>query len=290
MVNLGGVYAAMSAPAEENKAIGSHANEQYSRAEALLSKAQELDPTSDKALYFLGSLYQRWGEGRALSFLQRAVDMDPLNRVAWYMLGNAYYDLGERGAAVAAWRHVPYLELRHVLLGNNQVKAQKWDLALTEYQLAVEIAPNSPEAKQGLGHALVYGFGKYDEGIAAYYQSITLGNPDGYVWMKIAHAMDMSGRLEDAVRLLDERGMKGYLADAIRGKAYLQRGMVDESIQSYLASAAAQPADPWIWFGLGNAYVAGSQPDKAIEVWKRALNISPGFTPAMGALQGIGAK
>lgn len=222
----------------------------------------------------------------ALQWLSKGSDLVPRNPFVALELGRLYESSGDLNAAIKAYQLAPEIAQMRVRAGRNAMSAQDWAKAYSEFKLALETAPDSPEAHYGMGEVLAYRdpTKNYDAAIVEFYEAVRLGYDDAYVWTRIAHSHAMAGRFSEAVEILDMHSQSNALANAIRGDAYRATGMTARAIEAYLASLQQEPNDPWVYTSLGHAYQELGDTRRAIDAWQRALDISPGFPPAAGAL------
>lgn len=221
----------------------------------------------------------------ALQWLSKGSDLVPKNPFVALELGRLYESSGDLNAAIKAYQLAPEIAQMRVRAGRNAMAAQDWAKAYSEFKLALEIAPDSPEAHYGVGEVLAYRDPRdYDAAIVEFYEAVRLGYDDPYVWTRIAHAHAMAGRFSEAVQILDMHSQNNALANAIRGEAYRAADMLAQAIEAYLVSLQQEPNDPWVYTSLGYAYQELGDTQRAIDAWQRALDISPGFPPAARAL------
>jgi tetratricopeptide (TPR) repeat protein len=137
----------------------------------------------------------------------------------------------------------------HVEFGNTAEGVRCWERSL-------ELAPGSPEVLDGLAGVAN---AKGEHARAAELWSRLLQSNPGMpgIRNKIANAMIESGRLDEAVAVLEkahagspgERGESCFLL----GKAYLQQRNYEKARESYRAALAVRPGNGSAWFGLATA-------------------------------------
>lgn len=254
LTNLGGIAALKCVLSSK----GDKPSEDCSNAESMLLAASSLDPSNVGGYYLLGCLrYQQSAATEAIEILNRATQRMPVRDSVWVLLGRVYLALGHTDQAISAW----------------------WKVQ------AFSRDPGSAEAHERFGQVLVYQHDQLKAGISEYRQAIALGLDNEWVWLKIAHAMDMQGHFEQAGDLLEEKGVRGPLADAIRGNAYRARGMPEMAIRMYMRSLEQQPDNPWVYFTLGLAYEQKGDRTEAEAAWRRALQVDPNLQWAIESLR-----
>jgi tetratricopeptide (TPR) repeat protein len=150
------------------------------------------------------------------------------------------------------WNHTLACTTRNDMAHNNlgQALLQKGrvDEAITQYQQALEINPNSVGAHLNLGNALSQE-GKADKAIRQFEQALQT-NPD------------------DATAHLN------------LGNALCQKGKLDEGIRHFEQALQIKPDDAGAHNSLGNALCQKGKPDEGIRHFEQALQTNPGFAPA----------
>ena len=115
-----------------------------------------------------------WRDSDAL--WSRAVAVQP-SVVACNNLGSSLFTEGDVVGAMNLYRQSLAIEARnpvaHAGLGGTFLDLHRWDDAVREFRLAVELAPTLAEAHGSLGHALAMQ-GKMDEAIDQFQQAVNL--------------------------------------------------------------------------------------------------------------------
>jgi tetratricopeptide (TPR) repeat protein len=248
--------------------------------------ALSFEPTDERSRVGLATIFQRNGApGEALNVLE-SLGSEGVGYQVWLLRGDAEELNGDHLAALAAWRHVADLAEHHRRLAEQHAAAGLWATARREATLALEIDPAFGPGYRTLGKIQLSGSGDAAAAVGSYESAIELGaaQQDAYLYVELAHALDMDGRLDDAVSVLDEHGINGPLADTMRGTWYLVHGDAVKA-QRYLERAhLAAPDDPWTLLQLGFAYRARGDLNEARQSWLAALRIDPNFAEARRAL------
>jgi cytochrome c-type biogenesis protein CcmH/NrfG len=120
----------------------------------LLQEAVRKDPRNGEAWIKLGNIFMdtsRFGE--AVDSYQKALDIDPKNVDVRVDLGVCYRNSGKPDIAVQELRKAIELNPLHVMAHKNLAVVLDYDLhdtagAVKEFEKALEIAPNAPDAER----------------------------------------------------------------------------------------------------------------------------------------------
>ena len=220
----------------------------------------------------------------AITWLSQAIP----SPMASYELGQIYDATGNTAEAVRNYQVIPTVALTYIRAGRAAMHAENWSLAQYKFKLAVRIAPQNPIAHYALGESLLYNPPRdITMGITELQTAIQMGYTDPFVYSRIAHGYAMNGRYDQAMEILNNANLDNALANAIRGDVYLARGDPTRAVVAYQKSLQQEPDSARIYANLGKAYLESGAQEQAIQSWKRALEISPGFAPALEALQKV---
>lgn len=141
----------------------------------------------------------------------------------------------------------------HLLSGSKFVQDKKYKEAAREFQTAVDLAPEDPEANYLLGLALA-----------------------------------RAGDLEGAVRYgLKAAQLKpGYAVYYILGLVYSNQGKFDKAVEAYDSALGHNPKSYEAWYQLGKVHSTTLAFDKAVEAFQKAAELNPKFPDAY---QGLGS-
>ena len=154
----------------------------------------------------------------------------------------------------------------------------------------------APEERQQLGGAFAYaealkGMGAIDEAIAAYQALIddTPNHQAGHI--NFAMLLMQQGRLTEALPVLESavgitNGRRKGKSLALLGALYLDRGAFDLAETALQQSIEYRPthAPTWRRLAIARARNARATQDDTIATFQRALALSPGSAPTLGAL------
>ncbi len=178
--------------------------------------------------------------------------------------GPADSGMAQRELAVAEQyvRDDPSNITNRLVLADLYFGRQRYDDAVTQYEAAVQIAPNSPLAHVGLGRSLV----ETDEFEGAY-ESFTFV-------IDLSAEEDISGKLVQSSYY--------YL-----GSMALEQGQPDEAVEHFQQATTLERSDADAWYLLGTAYGESGSLDEAVEALGRAVLYVPNFTEAYEALADV---
>ena len=230
---------------------------------------------------FVGRLHGN--DADVLPDMKRAVEHAGSNPVPAFFLGQELLRRGDRDAAIAAYSAGRNTEFVFLMRGEKAIAEQKWSDAVEPVRMAVAIRPQSAAIQQTWGSTQIYGLHDYAGGIASYRKAISLGASYRDVALEIAHAQQMAGENDAALKTLDEAKIEHPVAHLIRGVIYLERHRVPEAAAELRTAVESDPHNLWALFEYGNALCAMGRGDEARAQWQRAREIDPGFRPAMDA-------
>ena len=203
---------------------------------------------------------------RAIALFNRALEQDPRYALAHAGLGEAYWRLylNERKPELVplAERHCEralalddLLARPWITLGMIQVGTGRTELALTDFQKALDRDPRNPEAYRERGVALER-LGKWDVAEASYRRAVEL-----QPWSWSAY---------------------NYL-----GAFLIDRGRLGEAEAAFRKALEIAPDNARVWSNLGGALFYADRPADAEAAWKHALELRPGGAAAanLAALQ-----
>ena len=186
--------------------------EDYTAADAWLTKSVELAPNDANARYYQGrARYNLKRFADAIGIFTECLKLDPRNAKAADYLGLSYEALGRTEDAVTAYRNAiavdsgaasrnpaPYLDLGSLLVENDR-SGDAVPLLLQ----AVEIAPGDWRAHRGLGKAYLQ-LNRLPEAQAELHKAVALAPENAPLHFLLAQALRKSG-LADQARAETER-------------------------------------------------------------------------------------
>ena len=153
MINQGQIYGALGKPQD--------ASQLYERAILVLEKELKKNPNDVSLLVNKGAIYHSMRRtGKAFAAYRQAVSLAPDDPEVHRSMGQMAAEVDSLEVARKAWEKVSQLEPRDLdtrsALARLYTVQRKWDLALNEYRLLMEIAPESQRARLEYGIAQVY--------------------------------------------------------------------------------------------------------------------------------------
>jgi len=166
--------------------------------------------------------------------------------------------------------------MKHLRLGQENLRAEKWDLAEREFRAAVELEPPLEMAHYGLGQVYM-ATKRYPAAVQAY-----VGCRDAFLAnmaRDIHNDLLAERRLEDQIQALeDERTAitTGRVTPMLSsGAAELDRRIHDLRTQRFHEARTAPVVPTWISIALGSAYFrAGAMADAERE-YRAAIAVDP---------------
>jgi len=140
----------------------------------------------------------------------------------------------------------------HNNLGEALLQKGQLDEAVAQYQKALVIYPNYPEARNNLGNALLQN-GQVDDAVAQYQKALEI-KPNN-------------------------AGARNNL-----GVALLHRGQLDEAVAQFQKALEINPSHADARDNLGVAFIQKGQLDEAITQFQEVLRLKPDFSPAQDNL------
>jgi tetratricopeptide (TPR) repeat protein len=194
------------------------------------------------------------------------------------------------------------------------------DEAIADYEKALEIKPDYPEAHSNLGTAFLQK-GRVDEAIAQCQKALAIKSDYAGAHANLGNALLQKGEVDEAMvhyrKVLEIKPhffeaynnlgtallQKGELSEAIvhfqkaleikpdyadaqsnLGNAFLQEGQVEEAIAHFQMALRIEPNFSQVQYNLGNAFIKKGRLDEAIGHYQKALEIDPAYAEAHGNL------
>jgi eukaryotic-like serine/threonine-protein kinase len=214
-------------------------NEGFPKARAAAVKALELDDRLAEAHTVLATvrfLYE-WDWAGAEREFRRAVDVNPNYANAHEMYAYYLAVMGRTDEALAEVRRARQLDPLSLskAIGEGDVfrYGGRYDQAVEEYRKALELDPNSGLAHWALGNAYT-DKRMYEQAIAEYRKSIPLSGDSPDEPASLAYAYALSGRRDEAVKLLNElkqRSSRSYISPTIFALINIGLGQKDQAFE-----------------------------------------------------------
>jgi TolB-like protein len=215
-----------------------------------LRSAKPVDPQlNDLLMRGRYAFYSLSKEGlmQSAHYFKQAIEIDPAFAPAWAGLSgmhalSAYVGFAPPAEALAAAKETALnavaldseLDDPHTALGWVHLMQFNWEEAREEFEKALDINPNAPNALHGLGDYLTL-MGDADKGLT-YVKKAKEVDPFSPMWAfsVVAH-LHMMNRYEEAISEA-EKVLDLYPSSSVwayRGDAYYQLGRLEEALDSY---------------------------------------------------------
>ena len=154
--------------------------------------------------------------------------------------------------------------------------------AMEHYRRALEIKPDSAEARSGLAQALVRRE-KFAEAVEHYRRVLQIRPDDSATHVNLANALVAQGRAQEAL----QHYQQAAAIDPANGNAYFnlgnmfaRMGQAEKARQSYSDAVRVQPGHSDAHFSLANALVNQGRIDEAVPHYQAAMKYRPDFAEA----------
>ncbi|MCF3627082.1 tetratricopeptide repeat protein [Planktothrix agardhii 1801] len=249
---------------------------QWHEAVEAYQKALKFNPNLDSVHHNLGDALlklQRWED--AVAAYQKAIKLNPEFSWSYNNLGDGLRELQRWDEAAQAYGKAielkPDFALSHHNLGDVLVKKENWERAIAAYQKAVDLDPNFVWSYYNLAEIYVK-LDQWDEAVEAYRQVLKIKPDLTEVEEKLNQALhqQVKARLETAL---------SYYRKAIENDP--------TDVESYQKALEIKPDDAELYFGLGNAWIAKGEVEKAIAAYQQAIAINPSLQEVHERLEKI---
>jgi serine/threonine protein kinase/Flp pilus assembly protein TadD len=235
----------------------------------------------DTARYYLEKAKEETHR-KSIAIFGEILDKDPTFARAWAGLAFAYHLLSVRGftsptnvypkaksAALRALGLDASVGEAHMVLATLLMEYE-WDLAGAErtFRLAIELQPDHAGTHQLYGKCLACQ-GRHDEAIAALRRAEELDPLSAILSTSVGrHGFLLARRYDEAVRQYQktlETDPAFWLTHRFLGWAYVLQGKLADGVKSFV-TATQLHKDQVTLAGLGYAYAASGEPNKAREI------------------------
>jgi lipoprotein NlpI len=226
-------------------------NQQVKACTALIEAAQGSPQDRAKLYDRRASAYFALGDDdRAMADNDAAIQLDPDFAAAYSGRGDIYLDREDPDRAIAEFDQALKHDAKYVAayVGRSAAYDQKGDFdhALADANEAIRLDPKSADAYEMRGKA--YGYkGDIERALADY---------------------------DEAIRVNPKRAAD---VNNLRGLAYMEKGDFAGAITAFSESVRTDPQAMIAYFNRGRANLFAGALPKAIEDYKRALAIAPGY-------------
>jgi len=238
-------------------------------------------PHNFRAHNNLGAALLELGQtAEAISQFRMALELTPHYGEAHNNLGFALASHGRQTEAVAYFQKALIIKPENAGgTGGTATDAARLAEAISHYHIALDLNPNSADARYNLGVALIR-TGDVDGAIAQFRQAMELRPNWAEAYDKLATAFRQKGKIDDAVACyLTAVEIKPDWAEAQNnlGNVLGQLGRIDEAMPHLQKAADADPSYVAAHHNLANAFRRKGKLDEAIAHYQKALELKPDF-------------
>lgn len=217
----------------------------YKEAETSLTKETQLEPHDAKAFMWLGVCLLAEGDAQAaIKPLDNAYALDPKDADILYHRGHAY--LLVANASYDAMFKLNHDSMRvHQVLGEAYAQAYRNQEAVSEFELAVRMAPRQPGLHEELADQY-WASGALDKVEAAYREELAIDPFSVSTKYKLGSFLVLNHKASDGVQLLREAlAVDPTLSDAhyYLGTGLSEMGDSQPAIHEFEQAIAANPSD-----------------------------------------------
>ena len=250
-----------------------------------------------KGRYFVTTKRTEEWIKKGIEYFQKAIDLDPNYALAYSGIAEAYGFLASstggwlpskaypkaEAAALKALELDDALGEAHCSLGFSRL-LYDWDFAdaMREFEKAMELSPNYPNAHDGYGFYLK-AVGRHDEAIEKCCQVQQLEPLSPFAHISLGYAFYFARDYEKAIEECNQAlEMDKYSTFAYRnlGLAYLQQGKLDNAINALCKAVTFSNDNPAFEAYLGFAYALAGKRTEAEECLTNLQNVRHQYIPA----------
>jgi len=245
-------------------------------AQTEYEKCITLDPKMAEAYLNLGILLLQKDPSQAVPPLRKAVELMPSQSRPRNLLGTAQERSGDWKGAAESFEGASRLDPKDIdsliQLGGVYLKTNRPGDAEKKFRAALEIAPNSREALQGLAFSL--DAQKKPEALDAYRTYVAVVPQDQTVRTRMLHLMVEQGQYDAAIAELEKAGPSPSV-DQLKVRADIEIGQkkYPEAVTTLKQALALAPNDAQLHGGLGRVYMETHDFPNAERELKTALQI-----------------
>jgi serine/threonine protein kinase/Tfp pilus assembly protein PilF len=227
---------------------------------------------------------------KAKEYFEQAIAMDPNYAPAWSGLGDFYHRLGVQGnmppdsacsqsrrAVLKALELDEMLPEAHAMMGVLHADAFSWKESESEFLRALQLDPNSEEARAYYGLHYLVPMRRSDKAIAVLQQVLDLNPLSPFLQYRLGHYHLLTGQYDRAIeQCLSalELDPHFYQALLILGTAYIEKGKLEEGIRAYEMAVQIGKRSPMSLGQLGWAYARSGRIEEARGLLTELADIS----------------
>jgi tetratricopeptide (TPR) repeat protein len=229
------------------------------KAGPLLESALRANPKDDQVeMVLVQILISAKKLQEATSHLNGFLTRNPKNQEAWYLLGKTYLQLSE-DALTKINEIDPDSVVAHEIAGEIDESMHNYDLALVEFQKAIDKAPQMPGTHMHMGDTF-WNMGKWQSAQTEFRAELANDPNNCMARWKLANAiLEANDSSEEAFTELNraiERCPTLMQARADRARALIRLGKHVEALADLLMAENESPREPTIHFLLAAVYRA----------------------------------
>jgi tetratricopeptide (TPR) repeat protein len=255
-------------------------------AETLLLRGVELEPTSSMCLYRLANFREHQRKPKEAEALYRAsIELNPNAANSLYNLGLILAGQGKNDEAEVCFRKVIQTTPKHMAvnaLRNLLAKCGRAREMAAVFREAAERDPGDADSLFGLGRELERA-GKPDEAVAAYQKAIAV-NPDHATAHcclgAIRLAQDKSAEAEAHFRRSIEINPRYATAHNNLGVVQRDANKLKEAAASFRTASEIEPGYAMPVRNLGTVFERQGELIEAVACFRKAAELAPGFIDA----------
>jgi tetratricopeptide (TPR) repeat protein len=170
--------------------------------------------------------------------------------------------------------------------GSGHLRGGRLQEAERAYRLALEMAPEHPEALHQLG-LLLYRLNRFDDAITTISQAINHAPSSPLFWFNLGVVTQKAARPDEAIRAyrqavaLNPKQLDAWIN---LGNVLRDRGHLPESIDAHHKALALNPSHADTHNNLGVALKEQGQMPRAIASYRQAIQLKPGHVEALNNL------
>jgi tetratricopeptide (TPR) repeat protein len=264
-----------------------HEQGRLEEARSLYKKVLVRDPKHFGALYLLGLLCARTGQGElGVSLIRRAMAVSPGIAGTHGELGDVLRDMERHEEAVASYGRAialapDYFEAHHNRGLSLQTLGRSQE-ALASYDAAIGLRTDLAQPYYNRGIAL-QALGRAQEALASYDVAIARRSDDANAHNNRGTVLSLLRRHQDAVASFDRAiALQPGHAEALdnRGIALAELGRLEEALASHDRAIALNPRSALAHFHRGAALGALKRHDDALAACDEAIGLKPDYAEA----------
>jgi tetratricopeptide (TPR) repeat protein len=227
------------------------------KAEPLLRAALKANPTDNTIEMMLAHILinlRKYTE--AASYLNNFLERNPKDQQAWYMLGKTYLQMS--GDALKKVDEIdPNSVVAHEVAGEIDESMHNYDVALVEYQKAIDMAPQQPGTHMHMANAY-WLIGKWESAQTEFKAELANDPNNCTARWKLANAMlEANDSNDEAMAQLNQSIDRCPLlmqARVDRARALIRLGKQSNALPDLQMAVKDSPTEPTIHFLLANVY------------------------------------